>query len=430
MKEIINRLTSNRNLAGAVLACAAWLSFQVTRATGSIFYLSLMTIFACVAAGLFLKMSWARRAGIGLLCWLFLVKMTDMVTKGFTWNRLIQTAALGFAAYGLWRKPEDGLMDDLQEDGDSGQNPPETPGETSEDTPLVSLVHLREEPRYLEASILALALSDAWGLKLVTGDREEGDGNEADGIVGGENPVYIVAIQKPVPVVFSVHNHDGMYFDEAEKLAARITNLRFREVVLEHRAWLAVDLLGASHTLMPEEDVYRMLGKAVVALADDKVLAIFCPQHHAFNLWSPELEEMLVGDEPLEALKTEVKAPVIDVPTGPSISAAVSEARRRWPEFVEAFHHRQPGDERFIVKAPFTGENGGVEHMWIQVFGLEPAYVHGHLLSEPIHCTRLKPGAQVEVPVSEISDWICPDNDGNPHGNFTSEAVGRAARGG
>ncbi len=106
----------------------------------------------------------------------------------------------------------------------------------------------------------------------------------------------------------------------------------------------------------------------------------------------------------------------------------IAEARRRWPEFVAIFKNRQPDDERFIVKAPFTGEDGKVEHMWLQVFGLEPEYVHGHLVNHPMHTTKHKQGSQVEVPVAEVSDWVCPDAEGNPLGNFTHQAIAQAAK--
>ena len=63
-----------------------------------------------------------------------------------------------------------------------------------------------------------------------------------------------------------------------------------------------------------------------------------------------------------------------------------------------------------------------------EVFGLEPEYVHGHLINDPIHTTKLKKGSQVEVPAADVSDWVCPDSDGNPLGNFTQQAVAEAAR--
>lgn len=181
-------------------------------------------------------------------------------------------------------------------------------------------------------------------------------------------------------------------------------------------------------TAVDQDDAYRMIGKAVSALADDDVMAIMCPQHRFFNLWSPELEKLLCGNSPLDALREEVKAPVFGVPSDEAIANAIVEARRRWPEFATAFKNRAPDDERFIVKPAFVGEDGQTEHMWLQVFGLEPEYVHGHLVNHHMHTSKLKQGSQVEVPVAEISDWVCPDAEGNALGNFTHEAVKAAAK--
>jgi uncharacterized protein YegJ (DUF2314 family) len=230
-------------------------------------------------------------------------------------------------------------------------------------------------------------------------------------------------LHKPTVAMFLVHNHDKNYFDEPEEAAGKVPNLRFAEIIRDHTAWLAVDLVQVKDTELVQDEAYRLIGKAISTLADDDVMAILCPQHHFFNLWSAELEKILCGDSPLDALREEVKAPVIGVPDGDAIENAIAEARRRWPEFAAIFKNRQADDERFIVKAPFTGEDGKVEHMWLQVFGLEPEYVHGHLVNHPMHTTKLKQGSQVEVLVSEVSDWVCPDAEGNPLGNFTHQAI-------
>ena len=131
----------------------------------------------------------------------------------------------------------------------------------------------------------------------------------------------------------------------------------------------------------------------------------------------------------MKVFRKEVKAPVIGVENGADIEEAVAEARRRWPEFVASFRARQPGDDRFIVKAPFTSEENRTEHMWIEVFALEPEYVHGHLMNEPFHCKKLKKGAQVEVAVSDVSDWLCPDAEDKLIGNFTNRVIKAAQKG-
>ena len=419
MKAFINRLTSNWVLSALLLGLPAFAWYQVARAANTPLMWVVFAVFAAPIPGLLLRMRWARLAGIALLSWLLVNRAYGLVAREFKWNSLWHVGALGFIAYGLWKKPDSGIMDESVEEEEE-----ET--EKEESKPIISLVHLRSQQRYLEAPVLANALSEAWGLNIVGG--EGADADRADGFVAGQNPIFIVMVTQPARAMFLVHNHDHSYFSDPEEVARTMPNRRFAEIIRDHGSWLAVDLMEAMDTKMAHDEAYRMIGKAISALADDDVMAIMCPQHQFFNLWSPELESMLCGDAPLDALREEVKAPVFGVPDGDAIQHAIAEARRRWPEFATAFKNRLPEDDRFLVKAPFTGENDQTEHMWLQVFGLEPEYVHGHLMNDPLHPTKLKKGSQVEVPVAEISDWICPDAKDEALGNFTHQAVLQAAK--
>jgi uncharacterized protein YegJ (DUF2314 family) len=422
MNAFFNRLTSGWNIAAIFLGISAWGSYLVASVTGTGAMWALIALDLVVIAGLMMRWQWARSLGIVLLLWLVVGRFYRMATGDFNWGRLGYAATFAFAAYGLWKKPNNGIIDDLtDEDASAGKE-----GSAEDSKPIISLVHLRSQQRYLEAPVLANALSEAWGLNIVGGEAD--DANAADGFVAGRNPIFIVMVTQPSRAMFLVHNHDRTYFDEPEEVAANVPNLRFAQIIRDHAAWLAVDLMEAMDTKVAQDDAYRLIGKAISALADDDVMAIMCPQHHFFNLWSSELETLLCGDAPLDALREEVKAPVYGIPDGEVIENAIAEARLRWPEFVAVFKSRQPDDDRFIVKAPFKGEDGQVEHMWLHVFGLEPEYVHGHLVNHPMHTTKLKQGSQVEVPVAEVSDWVCPDPDGNPMGNFTQQAIAEATR--
>lgn len=427
MKAIFNRLTTAWNLTAVVFAMWAWLCFSIAKGTTAWPFWAFFTVFAVVGAGLLLRQRWARLAALVLLVLMLGMKVSGMVLFQFKWGQALYAVGIAYAAYCLWKRPDLGLLDDFPEDGPGSSQGAQDDAENKEDArPIISLVHLRSQQRYLEAPMLAHALSEAWSLNIVGG--EDADADSADGFVAGESPMFVVMVQKPTFAMFMVHNHDSNYFDAAEEVAAGVPNLRFARIIREHDAWLAVDLMQVKDTRLDHDEAYRLIGKAVSALADDAVQAIVCPQHRFFNLWSPELEAILCGDTPLDALKEEVKAPVIGVPDGAVIENAMAEARRRWPEFVACFKNRQPDDKRFIVKAPFPGEDGQTEHMWLQVFGLEPEYVHGHLMNHPMHTTKLKQGSQVEVPVADISDWICPDAEENALGNFTHHAVAQAAK--
>lgn len=418
MKNTIQRATSYWILSALWLGTMAWGFRILAHSNGSKAAWAACAALAATTLGLLMRKPWARQVGLLLLVGLMLFKIYGLATSGVTVQRIVYLAALGITAYGLWKKPNTGFFgDEPAKKADDDEKAPK---------PIISLVHLRSQARYLETPVLAHALSEAWGLKVVPTQGE--DTEDADGFVGGESPYFIVTIVKPTLMAFTVLNHDTPYFDEPDEVAARTSNLRFAQVIREHTSWLAVDLVHTQEDASIHEEAYKFIGKAVSALADDSVVALYCPQHGYFNLWSPELETLLCGDRPLDALSAEVKAPVIGVPDGEAIEKAIEEARRRWPEFVSAYQNRAPGDDRFLVKARFVGEDAEAEHMWMTVFGLEPEYVHGHLMNEPIHTTKLKKGALVEVPVADVSDWICADVQGEPLGNFTHRAVAAAAR--
>jgi uncharacterized protein YegJ (DUF2314 family) len=433
MKRAINWLTTNRMLAVLWLALLGWIWGYVSAVMGVPW--AWVVVVACVAGitGLLLRQEWG--------CWLAIVLLAlgaanataTLVTKGWKLNRFVIAISTAFVAWGLWRKPDEGFFDDDGEDKDHGES--EKDDETSEPSTLISLVLLRSSQRYLEPLILAHALSDAWGLKLRVHDNEDADdGNEnddSDGFVTEmpagfpqPGPVFMVFVSRPSTAFFLVHSHEGNYFDEPETVAADIPNLRFADAVRHHHAWLSVDLLEKSSSAVPSEDVYRWIGKAIVALADDATLALLCPQHQYFNLWSEALEEQLCSPDPLSAFQREVKAPIVGVSDESGIRDAIAEARQRWPEFVAAFQRRQKEGPPFIVKAPFITDDH-TEHMWLEVFALEPEYVHGHLVNDPFYHPRLKKGSQVEVPVGEITDWVFAENE-KAVGNFTGRAVNEA----
>ena len=425
MKALINRLTSYWVIAGVYMAFCTWMASLAAAATRAWPLILLAALLGVISAGLLLRLQWARRVAVPVLVFMVLFRLYGLVALKFSWSSVAYVAGISTLAYYLWTRPDHGFFTDATNEPPNQQGEDEAEEESGSKS-MISLVQLRTQPRYLEAAVLANALSAAWGLNIVGSEGE--DPEEADGFVVGDNPLFIVMLSKPVDARFIVHNHEQNYFDEAVDVAEHMPNLRFAEIIRDHQAWLAVDLIQVEDTKLGQDEAYRLIGKAVSALADDEVLAILCPQHRFFNLWSPELESLLCSESPLDALQEEVKAPVFGVPDGDKIEQAIAEARRRWPEFVARFQQRDPEDERYLVKAPFLGEDGQTEHMWLQVFGLEPDYIHGHLMNHPMHTTKLKQGSQVEVPVAELSDWVCPDAEGNPMGNFTFRVVKEAAQ--
>jgi uncharacterized protein YegJ (DUF2314 family) len=280
-----------------------------------------------------------------------------------------------------------------------------TPVEMSEDDPpMVSLVLLLNKPRYLEERVLAEILRSAWGITFsASGDAEKSADDVPGGepFVVGESPVFMVRAEG---VIFCVHNHARLYFDEVDDVAAKVPDLRLRTIILEHRAWLSVDAMGVADG--PETTAaYAKIARALAELADDSVLGLFQPASNRLTPWEPGLEARLRAGENLDELFAVTQVPVVQIADDdPRMKAAVAEARQRWPDFVTAFQARKPGGN-YAVKAPITREDN-TEFIWLEVIGLEPEYVHGKLANDPVALGDLKLGDQVEVPLSELNDWM------------------------
>lgn len=99
------------------------------------------------------------------------------------------------------------------------------------------------------------------------------------------------------------------------------------------------------------------------------------------------------------------------------LARATAEARRRWPEFVAEFGRRR-ADAACLVKAPFTGTRGEVEHMWVKPATLDASTLTGELLSDPFAEFDIKAGDTVVVPVGDVEDWAVQYSDGTTLGSF------------
>ncbi|MCX6852760.1 MAG: hypothetical protein NTY98_28050 [Verrucomicrobia bacterium] len=242
MKALINRLTSNWNFAALLLGFHAWawvmvgiwMHNQQAKIVGA---LETVTTLA-----LLMRMRWARLVGTAMLIWICGSKAYGLVARDFTWKQALFAAIYGLAAYHLWTKPNSGIIDDFTDDEKEAEGSDKN-NEEEDAKPIISFVHLRRQQRYLEPQVLANALSEAWGLKITGGDD---DAEDADGFVAGDNPLFIVMVKKPTFAMFMVHNRDTAYFDDPEEMASHVPNLRFAEIIRDHSAWLAVDLMQVS----------------------------------------------------------------------------------------------------------------------------------------------------------------------------------------
>jgi uncharacterized protein YegJ (DUF2314 family) len=359
--------------------------------------------------GLWFKQQWARWGAIAVQAFLAGYWIYSLFSKGWNWMDAGCFIGSGYFIWCLWKHFSPARM--AAEDSP----PPDSEAESDEDKkPMISLVLFLREPRYLEAPVLAQIVSAAWGGEYSSGESEE---DESQRFVVGESPLF--AVQSP-EAFYVVHNFDRQYFDDTAAAAEDTNELRLRKAIEDHQAWLAVDLISLHDENAAPESVYPHIAKLIAELAGDDCLAIYQPETNKINVWDAALEEKLRGPNALEEFAVPTHLPVIRVDDDdPRMLAAVTEARKRWPEFVTAF--KQRAGQNFAVKAPVTvGDN--TEFIWISVDGLEPEYVHGTLDNDPVDLGDLKHGSRVEVAVKDLNDWAFLQND-EPVGLFTVKVL-------
>ncbi|MCI0364470.1 MAG: DUF2314 domain-containing protein [Phycisphaerales bacterium] len=270
-------------------------------------------------------------------------------------------------------------------------------GDGSNEGKFLSLVLLRRQPRTLTAvdvkQAVGRAFPDAVGKCIVV----ESDRPMHFGVRTPEFDLAVVCIGKP-------------YVRDRGAVADRVSDFRLKAALQDHKAWLAVDLIGDPE---PEnlESAYRHLSRLIAEFADQDSVALYSVATGQLNTYWPELLPVLRGDNPLTALTLQQpNPPVIPVsPDDPEMTRAVAEAREKWPQFVAAFEKRQPL-QAFAVKAQFVeGEHS--EFMWVEVKSIDEKAVRGTLANEPRDFQKLKLGDAVEVRVADIQDWIYSDGE-------------------
>lgn len=290
--------------------------------------------------------------------------------------------------------------------------------EAEEDGSFISIVALLPKLPYIDVGVVRRAVETAWGQALPEGD-------EAGEFVVGEVPLFVIRRDEEV---FLVHAHDRPYLDDAEEAAESIPDLRSARAVVEHQAWVSVDVVGAD--LNDEAELRRLygdVGRLLAELIDDDCQALLFPQFSELYPWDPEMHLGLKSGDPRGAARA-FRPPPLSYVSGddPRMIAAVDEARRRWDEFLTAF---QSADDRsrYAVKAPLSrGER--TEFIWITVTACEGDAVYGELANDPLDLPGLQLGDRVTVKVAEINDWVYEDAAGELQGGFTIRVLSDVAR--
>jgi uncharacterized protein YegJ (DUF2314 family) len=193
------------------------------------------------------------------------------------------------------------------------------------------------------------------------------------------------------------------YFKDTAVIADRIPNVAGRIAVLEHSAWLSVDLVGQSP--LAADVVIGLIGQLLAEFCDDNVLALMRLPKGPIIGYDFSFIPMLRARRAEQVFARGNPDRIVNAPRGSeALAQAAQEARQRWPEFVAAFRSRRSG-EGFAVKKAFQG-SGKVEHMWIEVTAIDGQSILGRLANEPKHIPALKMKDPVTVQMDEIEDWF------------------------
>lgn len=353
-----------------------------------------------------------------------LITVGHLLRAGITqqWRPLAYAVGFASIAWGCWdglKKQDTQYWDEqLGPESESPDDDAEDDSAEDDDAPMISLVMLRREPRYLESPVLARIVEGVWGGRY-QGSEDEEDSDETDGFVLGESPLFVIRSGEDM---FLVHNHDSPYWEGKDELAESVGELRLRKAIADHQAWLSVDAIGQETEHVDMDAIYNKIGKLIVALSDPESLAVFCPDSNDINVWSDELAERLESPGGVADLARPNNVPVIPISGDhPVMIAAVEQAQSRLPEFIEAFQDQADGCDNFVIKIKLTVDDV-TEFIWADVVGFEPNYVHGRLGNDPVNLGELRLGDPVEAPKSDIQDWGYV-RDGQRVGMFSVEAI-------
>ncbi len=282
----------------------------------------------------------------------------------------------------------------------------------SPDKQEIVLMLLLSSPRILASEHMVAAVREAFGKDL----SNVGDDAKEFAVVEGAIGMIVVD-----GFAFSVISDGNPIVSDPDKAAEGITELRMRTAFAEHRAAI---ILGCVNRPVDgtREQAYDRIGKLTAALVDDTALLVYAPEVQSGNLINQETLRGLRDGDPLEMMRTMTFDAIgLVAEDDPRLAAAYAEARRRFPEFVAAFH-AATDHEMFLIKTPLTDGNH-TEYMWVRPNHIDEARLKGTLISDPFQVRGYRQGSDIDIPHDAVADWAFVGTDGSPVGLFTEQIV-------
>jgi uncharacterized protein YegJ (DUF2314 family) len=191
-----------------------------------------------------------------------------------------------------------------------------------------------------------------------------------------------------------------------EQALDEFPEMRQKKVVREHKAFLTIDLMKPKNPAKNvKEACYQRMARLAAEFVDNNCLGVYVPETGHLRPYDDDVIKALRSNQPLKEIE-EWGTPPVNMfdDDDPRLRGAVVEARRRWPEFLQAFELRSP-DQVFSVKAPFT-DGDHTEWMWVIVSSIDHETVEGVLGNTPVDVRNLRENDAVTVRTAEIGDWV------------------------
>lgn len=224
--------------------------------------------------------------------------------------------------------------------------------------------------------------------------------------------------------VMLVNNFSSPYISAADLPHAlkSAKEMRSQKALQEHTAWLSFDLMEPKVPTAKDKRIFYQLACALASLfVELNCLAILIPETNELRPFDETTKQALLGEDPLGALRRWDRVPVVDSQDS-RLEDAMNEAKRRWPEFEEAFRKRLP-DQKFVVKAPFRDkEEADGEWMWLLISSISDGFIEGKLLNDLVRVVSIRKNDAVRVPTSAVGDWIY-NNGKKAIGGFTDAVL-------
>lgn len=246
-----------------------------------------------------------------------------------------------------------------------------------------------------------------------------------DGLANG----FLLVSDAVPPLAIIDSSRVYMTPEEQAATAARFEHPAARNAITGHKAWVSVDAMGSIGFKQEQRAMaYTLLGPLAAELYDDSCMLLYLPAEKRIAQPGPNVEQMLRDAKIAELFgDDDLHAPIVSVASEDrQINAAIAEAKRRLPEFLNAFERSGPASPALFKAAFPTGDGGSdrtSEYIWMKLTEVGDRELVGTIENQPVHRSIPAKGATARVPLDRVVDWVYMDETNKPRGLFVDRIL-------